>query len=105
MKKIPKYKLEEIKRLVREGKVTLESQDKITEYEKEIKQVIDALGLKKAPLLITDGSSISDFCGFNLSEEEKRDRVAEISNKLGIKVYWTDMLTDVAGRLRSLGKK
>lgn len=82
-------------------KIEIETQDRIDDYEHEVAFILEAVGMERADVLVTDGSMIGDFCDVTLDEEGRKVWISDVSTKLGMKVYRNEYIVDIAEKLRN----
>ena len=101
--------MEKIRKLAREGKIEFASQDRIKYLDAYVEQVLDALGHPEA--FVSDESTISDFIDLDkywtYSEDDDAhhlnamgaQRLAEISQELGVEINCHDYIWEIAKKL------
>ena len=69
----------------------------VEEYKEEINELLELIGHPEA--LVTDRSMLWDFWG---PREEAKEKVNELSARLGFKVYYNTYLVDIAMEMKRI---
>ncbi len=100
-----KLTIDEMKEMLRHGKLVFPSQEKIKLYPEEVARILEAIGHPEA--WVSDESSIGNFypaLDLDATEEEITDRdgadEVRLQRLLGVDVAMDDLLWQVAQRMR-----